>query len=110
MNVDVRSALTRFGAENGEVSLISPMTNVIRILKPGGIAYVSFDGLEKEDEREFVVLGDGTREYVNGEREGMLWRFYTDEEIRVLSRSMRILEFAVKDSGKREVWLRRPKE
>jgi hypothetical protein len=40
----------------------------------------------------------------------MLWRFYTNEEIRVLSRGMGIIDFAVKENGKRDVWLCRSRE
>jgi len=86
------------------------MQGIKDVLKPGGIAYLSFDGLEEgeeEGEKEFVVLEDGTRKYTKGNRKGMLWRFYTNEEIRILCKYMEIIEFVEKCNGKREVWVRR---
>ncbi|HEX9912162.1 MAG TPA: class I SAM-dependent methyltransferase [candidate division Zixibacteria bacterium] len=84
------------------------MLNIKNVLKPGGIAYISFDGLE-EDPKEFVLLNDGTRRYISGKRKGMLWRFYNDEEIKNLCEKMEILEFRVKRNGKREIWVRKKK-
>ena len=83
------------------------MLSLERILKPGGIAYISFDGLEKEDQKEYVLLKDETRRYVSGKRKGMLWRFYSDEEIKGLCKKMKMLEFRIRKNGKREVWLSR---
>jgi ubiquinone/menaquinone biosynthesis C-methylase UbiE len=105
------------------VDTLKAMSNIINILKPGGIAYISFDGLEEEDEKEFVLLDDGTRRYVSKKCKGKLWRFYDNKEIRSLCKDMEVLEpnFSlrkkssiirnkrnkVKSNGKREVWLRK---
>jgi SAM-dependent methyltransferase len=83
------------------------MLNIENILKPGGIAYISFDGLEEEDEKEFVLLEDGTSRYISGKRKGMLWRFYSDKEIKTLCKGVEILEFTVRSNGKRDVWIRK---
>ncbi|MCJ7496614.1 MAG: class I SAM-dependent methyltransferase, partial [candidate division Zixibacteria bacterium] len=40
------------------------MLNIKNVLNPGGIAYISFNGLEEEDKKEFVLLDDGTRRYI----------------------------------------------
>jgi 2-polyprenyl-3-methyl-5-hydroxy-6-metoxy-1,4-benzoquinol methylase len=78
------------------------------VLKPGGLAFLSFDGLEEKEERgEFIVLDDGTRKYLKGDRKWMLWRFYTNEEIKTLNKDMEILDFEVKSNGKREIWVRK---
>jgi len=83
------------------------MLNIENILKPGDIAYISFDGLEEEDEKEFVLLDDGTRRYISGKHKGMLWRFYNDEEIKTLCKIVEILELTTRSSGKRDVWIRK---
>jgi cyclopropane fatty-acyl-phospholipid synthase-like methyltransferase len=83
------------------------MLNIENILKPGGIAYISFDGLEEENEKEFVLLDDGTRRYISGKRKGMLWRFYSDKEIKTLCKGVEILELTVRGNGKRDVWIRK---
>lgn len=83
------------------------MFNIKDIIKPNGIVYISFDGLEEENGEEFVMLSDGTRIYAKGEREGILWRFYTNEEIKTLCKDMEILKFIEKKNGKREAWVRK---
>lgn len=83
------------------------MLNIENILKPGGIAYISFDGLEEENEKEFVLLDDGTRRYISGKRKGMLWRFYSDKEIKTLCKGVEILELTVRSNGERDVWIRK---
>jgi hypothetical protein len=81
------------------------MFNIKNILNPGGIAYISFDGIEEGNKDEFVVFDNGTRKYIIGERKGMLWRFYPNEEIKILCTDMEILEFIEKDNGIRELWV-----
>lgn len=75
------------------------------ILIESGIAYLTFDG--KEEESNYETLEDGTRSYLDGIKEGTLWRFYTDEEIKDICSRFELLEFDVSKNGKREVWLRK---
>jgi SAM-dependent methyltransferase len=86
---------------------------ITQVLKPGGLAYVSFDGFDKSESspevrQDYLVSADGSREYVHGPRKGMVWRFYQDPEIRLLFREFEELEFAVAATGQRQVWLRKP--
>ena len=81
------------------------MGNIKQALRPGGIAYVSFDGPEKEI-APYTRLDDGTRCYNNGELKNMLWRYCTDEEIRQASKDFVIISFNTRANGKRDVWLR----
>jgi ubiquinone/menaquinone biosynthesis C-methylase UbiE len=83
--------------------------NIENILRPGGIAHISFDGLEEGNEKEFVLLDDGTRRYISGKRKGMLWRFYSNKEIKTLCKNLEILELIVRSNGKRDVWIRKNK-
>lgn len=83
------------------------MLNLRNVLKLGGIAYLSFDGLDQEDKDKYVSLEDGTRRYTEGKLKGMLWRFYSNEEIKGLCKDMEVLEFIENSNGKREMWIRR---
>lgn len=51
------------------------MAELYRIIKKGGLIYMSFDGLEKDDlSHPHLVLDDGRFEYINGRPEGMIFR------------------------------------
>jgi SAM-dependent methyltransferase len=82
-----------------------------RVLKPGGLIHVSFDGPELEEESsgspEHLVHSDGTWEYTGPSRRGMLWRVYANAEIRRLFRGFAEVEFATTPSGSRRIWYRR---
>jgi SAM-dependent methyltransferase len=85
-----------------------------RVLRPGGLVYVSFDGPDEADSGpdrtpEYAVHPDGTREYVAGSRRGMLWRFYPDAEVRRLFRGFEETEFTTTPSGQRRAWFRKGK-
>jgi 2-polyprenyl-3-methyl-5-hydroxy-6-metoxy-1,4-benzoquinol methylase len=56
-----------------------------RVARPGAVLFVSFDEDRSDDpESTAEVLDDGTHRYVAGRREGMLFRPYTNAEIRSL--------------------------
>jgi len=56
-----------------------------RVARPGSLLLVSFDEDRSDDpESECRVLEDGTHQYYGGRRAGMLFRPYTNEEIRGL--------------------------
>jgi 2-polyprenyl-3-methyl-5-hydroxy-6-metoxy-1,4-benzoquinol methylase len=82
------------------------MENIVRALKPGGIAYISFDAQDKENPQTYTLLEDGTLLYTLGRRKGKLWRYFSDDEIRGLCGDLEMLEFTIDDSGKRGVWCR----
>ncbi|MBI4727260.1 class I SAM-dependent methyltransferase [candidate division TA06 bacterium] len=73
-------------------------------LKPGGIAFISFDGFEQADPGSYSVLKDGTRLYRKGRFSGMLWRYFTNNEIIDFCKDTKIVDFFVKSNGKRNVW------
>jgi 2-polyprenyl-3-methyl-5-hydroxy-6-metoxy-1,4-benzoquinol methylase len=96
------SVLDHMMREDAQVA----MSNIGRVLKRGGIAYVSFDGPEKDSDT-YTILDDGTRHYIAGEFKNMLWRFYTDEEIRGLCGNFRVMRFNTQHSGKRDIWIQK---
>jgi len=86
--------------------------SISQVLETGGLAYVSFDGLDENDmnpeaRQNYLVGVDGTWEYVRGPRKGMVWRFYPDAEIRCLFREFEEDEFYVSGTGQRRAWFRR---
>jgi 2-polyprenyl-3-methyl-5-hydroxy-6-metoxy-1,4-benzoquinol methylase len=87
-------------------------TSIAQVLRPGGLAYVSFDGREEsatgsETASDHMVGSDGTWDYVAGPRKGMVWRFYDDAEIRRLFREFEEVEFTVAATGQRRAWFRK---
>jgi len=62
--------------------------------------------MKKKIRGNFITLKDGTRKYIKGKLKGMLWRYYTDEEIKELLKDFEILEFNIKKNEKREIWCR----
>jgi SAM-dependent methyltransferase len=91
--------------------------SIAQALKPGGLAYVSFDGqaqrgtgLDAAPDPDHVVSPDGTWEYSAGPRRGMVWRFYDNAEIRRLFRRFEEVEFAVGPTEQRRAWFRKPGE
>jgi SAM-dependent methyltransferase len=72
-----------------------------RVARPGAVLLVSFDEDRSDDpESEAVVLEDGTHRYVGGRRTGMLFRPYSNEEIRSLFEDeWDLLEWEGKDAS-----------
>jgi len=77
----------------------------LKTLKTGGVAYFSFDGIDDADKAEYESFDDGTRLYSSGHRKGMLWRFFTDDEIEKIVSGFRMIQLETKMNGVREVWL-----
>ncbi len=87
--------------------------SIAQVLKPGGLAYVSFDGMDQSEvssgaTQDHVVGADRTWEYVHGPRRGMTWRLYQDPEIRRLFLEFEEVEFSVSNTGQRQAWFRKP--
>jgi len=81
--------------------------HIRRLLRVGGIAFVTFDGLDESEVDDFELLADGSRVYTSGSRKGMLWRFFSDDEIRTLVEDFEPSQFEVRENGNREFWLRK---
>jgi SAM-dependent methyltransferase len=74
-------------------------TELGRIARPGALLLVAFDEDKSDDpDSESRILEDGTHQYIGGKREGMLFRPYTNEEIRSLfADDWEIVRFVGKD-------------
>ncbi len=73
------------------------------VLRPGGLVFASFDGLEGKEATPYHILEDGTRLYVHGMYRGLIWRYYPDEEIRTLFAAFRLEDFHTDPDGSRVV-------
>lgn len=87
---------------------IKALNELFRITKKNGLIYISFDGLEDDDnEIKHVVLEDGSFKYTDGVRKGMIFKYYTNDEVFKLIQARKIIYFNTKQNGEREVILRK---
>lgn len=84
------------------------VAHIVELLRPAGVGYLSFDGEEEEDRRDYDVLEDGSRLFHGGIHRGMLWRYWSDTEIRGLCAGVSIFDFEVRKNGRRYVWFVTP--
>ncbi|WP_425447220.1 class I SAM-dependent methyltransferase [Dethiothermospora halolimnae] len=81
---------------------------LFRIVRQKGLVYLSFDRLDKEDmEYPHVILSDGTMKYTKGERKGMVFKYYKDEEIKDMFKDYEVLYFGTDDKGSRDIIVRK---
>jgi ubiquinone/menaquinone biosynthesis C-methylase UbiE len=74
-----------------------------RIVKPSGLVYLSFDPLEEDDlVQSHEVLSDGSFLYTEGERNGLLFHYYTEKEIRLLLKGFETIYTNETTNGSRE--------
>ena len=87
-------------------SVQKAISELFRITKEKGLVYVSFDPLEQDDlDEAHEVLSDGSFVYQSGNRDGLLFHYYTDEEIRTLLKDKSVLQWNQNKRGERELLL-----
>ena len=75
-----------------------------RITKENGLLYASFDSLESDDtELEHSVLEDGSFLYTDERRDGLLFHYYSDEDIQKVFRGYEILDMETDGRGNRHL-------
>ena len=75
-----------------------------RITKENGLLYASFDSLEPDDtELEHSVLEDGSFLYTDESRNGLLFHYYSDEDIQKVFRGYEILDMETDGRGNRHL-------
>lgn len=75
-----------------------------RITKENGLLYASFDPLEPDDlELAHCVLKDGSFLYTDESRNGLLFHYYSDEEIQEAFRCYKILDWETDARGSRHL-------
>ncbi|MEA5040103.1 MAG: class I SAM-dependent methyltransferase [Clostridiaceae bacterium] len=102
--VVAHSVIDHLGMSDGRRAL----SELDRIIRPGGLIYLSFDAPEPEDESlPHETLEDGSYLYTTGERAGMLFHPYTDQEIAALCAGRRMILQGVNQRREREVILQK---
>lgn len=83
------------------------MRRINAVLRPGGLLLLEMDGPPDEEDEKYphLVFPDGTWQFLGGRRDRMLWRFWTEEEIKTLLSEFSIEEFLVRpEDGRRRIW------
>ena len=98
--VAVRAALDHLCVNE----FIRALDELKRITKENGLLYASFDSLESDDtELEHSVLEDGSFLYTDESRAGLLFHYYSDEDIQKGFRGYEILDMETDGRGNRHL-------
>jgi 2-polyprenyl-3-methyl-5-hydroxy-6-metoxy-1,4-benzoquinol methylase len=73
------------------------------VLRPGGLILASFDGMEGKETSTYHTLADGTRLYTHGMHRGLVWRYYSDDDIRALFGPFQIESLQTDADGSRVI-------
>ena len=80
------------------------ISELCRITKNDGLIYLSFDPLEPDDLKEpHNVMPDGSFLFVGGGRDGLLFHYYSDEEIQTLLQGRDVIQWQQNPRGEREI-------
>ena len=103
--VCAHAVLDHLAPENARLALVE----LIRITKPGGLIYLSFDPLEADDlSAPHDLLPDGGFLYTDGIRKGLLFYPYNSEAINTLLSGYKILYFKTNTRGEQEIVMQTP--
>lgn len=98
--VAVRAALDHLSV----IEFHRALEELKRITKENGLLYVSFDPLEPDDtELDHHVLEDGSFLYTDEGRDGLLFHYYSDEDIRKTFQRYEILAMETDGRGNRHL-------
>ncbi len=78
-----------------------------RVIRPGGVFFLSFDGLDN-DPSPHEVMTDGSWFFTKGPFNGLMWRYFTDAEITDLLAGLELTGFTTTETGARWVFGRIP--
>ncbi|MDE6641876.1 MAG: methyltransferase domain-containing protein [Acetatifactor sp.] len=99
----VRAALDHLCVKEFNIAL----GELKRITKENGLLYASFDPLEPDDtELEYRVLEDGSFLYTDESRAGLLFHYYSDEDIQKAFHGYEILDMETDGRGNRHLTVR----
>lgn len=87
------------------------VNELLRITAKGGLVLLSFDMAEQEDyETEHILLADGSMEYTDGSRKGMIFRPYDWEKINILLKDRKIISKCVNQKNEKMVVIQKMSE
>jgi len=95
--------LDHLGLDNARKA-VEEMT---RVLRPGGVFFLSFDGPDTMPSPH-EVMPDGSWYYTDGPFAGLIWRHFTDAEITGLLEGLELTGFTITETGARWVFGRVP--
>jgi ubiquinone/menaquinone biosynthesis C-methylase UbiE len=76
-----------------------------RVLSDSGLVCASFDHLEEDPEDgDYDTLEDGSRVYTSGPQTGMIWRFFSEDEMESLFSDFGSKKIETVESGSRQLW------
>ena len=76
----------------------------MRITVKEGLIFISFDGIEDDDlNLPHRILEDGSFLYTEGRRKGMIFKYYTNEDIDKLTDNLKIIYRKTMDNGERQL-------
>lgn len=78
-----------------------------RVLRPGGVFFLSFDGPDTEPSPH-EVMPDGSWYFIKGPFTGLMWRYFSDEEVTDLLKGFELTGFTTTETGARWVFGRVP--
>ncbi|MCD4818682.1 MAG: class I SAM-dependent methyltransferase [Candidatus Cloacimonetes bacterium] len=90
--------------------IIRDVKNSHKLLNSNGYLYLSFDEDNNDDKKSFKTTKDNMRKYTKGEYSGMLWKYYSEKEIKkLLEHKFSIEKFVVTKKGRRQIWAKKLK-
>jgi hypothetical protein len=73
-----------------------------------GLIYITFDGFEEDDELEpHETLDDGSYKYISELRNGLIFKYYHDDEILEMCKDKRIIHQQRNKNGERALVLQK---
>ena len=89
-------------------SAATALRELVRITKDHGLIFLSFDPLEQDDlDEPHRILPDGSFLYTGQNRNGLLFRYYSSDEILTLTSGYRILQWRCSRRGERGILLKK---
>ena len=97
--VTAHSVLDHLTVDNS----IRALQELMRITVKEGLIFISFDGIEDDDlNLPHRILEDGSFLYTEGRRKGMIFKYYTNEDIDKLTDNLKIISRKTMDNGERK--------
>lgn len=98
--VTAHSVLVHLTVDNS----IRALQELMRITVKEGLIFISFDGIEDDDlNLPHRILEDGSFLYTEGRRKGMIFKYYTNEDIDKLTDNLKIIYRKTMDNGERQL-------
>ncbi len=95
--------LDHLGVDNARKAI----AEMRRVLRPQGVFFLSFDGPDP-DPAPHEVMPDGSWFFTEGAHAGLMWRFFSDEEIAGLLDGLEIISSTTMETGDRWIFGRTP--